>query len=935
MSIILKRNSRLDDAIRVESLRGVTFTKENGGHRFVISCFRDEEHQSLTGTISVRFMRSDGVTILLGHGAESGRENFAGIDEEGNAFVLLHQDCYNVPGRFQIAVFNTADGSTTCIYAAVGMVQRTQGEALIDSGDIIGSVDDLIAEIQRVEKTIPADYSTLSSTVSQHTSKIDAYLSGTHPARPMKFNDSSYAYNGSNSYTSVSGLPAGYVFNGFENVQKTGTSTYFALLRGIADDIPVVAVGGKLKLSLYVELNDGVESVLTRFIYLGTKVTTGTASNSYMDVERATLASGWNVLEFTSVVDSDASNTSYRYLQIRTTSLALIQSIKNVYVFYGNVLVPDTYTKNQIDTMLDDVYTKAQTDAKIAESISEVEDMIPEDVVKYSAVQELTDNQKKQARENIGASDGSYAKNAGIESLENVLTYGVRGENSIDAGGFTWTHDGETHILTIQEGTHATSTNFGYIAWNIIDYIGTNTKLQLDITSLVVPGPSYGIWGAMYLSKSPSDWGTSNIIKNMNSFLPNEAKKAEKYTITIDAITDFSDVGKEQLTVAYLIIANSSAGSSVYRPGNTLTARLLAIPSQVIVRATELVGFDQNGYYTKSEVDELIEDAKAEPIKRAICWGDSLTAGTGGGEGKPSGASVTNYPAMLQELITDGTTVLNAGVGGETSWMIASRQGGQQLYVEPFTIRADTIQTYIKLIGQEHNVYHNGSDYVYDDENDKTSYNVNCESANGYINPCYIAGVKGTMSREKVSAGEPDPETGETATTDTYNYYFARETEGTAVVIDFPVPVVTDGYKNHRGDIAVIWAGQNDKINNVTQKNAFRRARAMVETLTNDRYIVMSRPTGSNQSYVALTEEFVLEFGNHYINIREWLCKYGVAYANSLGAGIVISSSDQELIDAGTIPACLRSDGVHGNYWYYRCVAKAVYDKGKSLGYWS
>lgn len=383
MSIILKRASRLDDAIRVESLRGVTFTNENGGHRFVISCFRDEEHQSLTGTISVRFMRSDGVTILLGHGAESGRENFAGIDEEGNAFVLLHQDCYNVPGRFQIAVFNTAGGSTTCIYAAVGMVQRTQGEALIDSGDIIGSVDDLIAEIQRVEQTIPADYSTLSSTVSQHTSKIDAYLSGTHPARPIKFNDSSYTYNGSNSAVSVSGLPAGYVFNGFEQIQQTGTNTHFALLRGIADGIPVIATGGKLKVSFYVELQDGVESVATRLIYLTSRSLVN-ASASHMDINNAVLVPGWNVLEFTSVADVDTSYQLYRFLYIRCASLENIRSIKNVYAFYGNALVPDVYSKSQVDvkfadvaTELDNVYTKSQTDIKIADGMAEVENKIP------------------------------------------------------------------------------------------------------------------------------------------------------------------------------------------------------------------------------------------------------------------------------------------------------------------------------------------------------------------------------------------------------------------------------------------------------------------------------------------------------------------------------------------------------------------------------
>ena len=60
------------------------------------------------------------------------------------------------------------------------------------------------------------------------------------------------------------------------------------------------------------------------------------------------------------------------------------------------------------------------------------------------------------------------------------------------------------------------------------------------------------------------------------------------------------------------------------------------------------------------------------------CWGDSMTAGAGGGG--------TTYPAVLQSLLTAAgytSTVFNRGVGGENAPTICARAGGNPFIALP------------------------------------------------------------------------------------------------------------------------------------------------------------------------------------------------------------------------------------------------------------
>jgi len=161
VAIIIQREVPLDRMMQVEGLNGFAFMSENGGHEFHITCTRGGQKETLTGTLTAKFLRADGQTIALAL-------EYARITEDGIAIVKLHQDCYNVPGRFQMAVMLTVDGETTCIYACVGTVQRTDSGVIVDTGDIIPGVEQLIADIDAARRSIPADYSTLAAGVVRH-----------------------------------------------------------------------------------------------------------------------------------------------------------------------------------------------------------------------------------------------------------------------------------------------------------------------------------------------------------------------------------------------------------------------------------------------------------------------------------------------------------------------------------------------------------------------------------------------------------------------------------------------------------------------------------------------------------------------------------------------------------------------------------------------
>ena len=338
-----------------------------------------------------------------------------------------------------------------------------------------------------------------------------------------------------------------------------------------------------------------------------------------------------------------------------------------------------------------------------------------------------------------------------------------------------------------------------------------------------------------------------------------------------------------------------------------------------------------------SKIKEDLEGIKSYKGNDVICFGDSLTEGAGSTTNKPSTETNVDvsFPAVLSRLINDGRTVVNAGCGGEPSWMVATRQGAECLLCEPFTMPAEKTKVRIYIKGQEQDFFYNDGNFSFLENN--LSYNINLGEQKG-INPCCIGDIEGTLSRELLSAGTPDPTTGETVQSNTYAYYFTRAEIGKTITFDRPLYIIGKAYREWRDKIQILWCGANDAPNHdgsyIIQPYDYKRMKIMTENLTSNRFIVMDLPTGNDISRASSVQEFNQLFGSHYLNIRKYVSKYGIDIANKLGANITSSESDKQSVLKGEVPSCLKIDGIHGNYWFYQVVALAVFDKGKSLGYW-
>lgn len=272
-----------------------------------------------------------------------------------------------------------------------------------------------------------------------------------------------------------------------------------------------------------------------------------------------------------------------------------------------------------------------------------------------------------------------------------------------------------------------------------------------------------------------------------------------------------------------------------------------------------------------------------------VCWGDSLTAGAGSGTAGGTYPGFTGgFPTVLATLT--GRTVRNAGVGGENSVTIAARTGATPFLLLPANgqvpASGDVTVTLLPINGTVPAPLLQG----------------NGTPGSGFTGS--LAGVPGTLSQ---SSGV---------------YTFSRTNAGTAVPVTRPVAFRTDFSAARRGDIPILWLGQNGP----SDARSIADDRAVIEHLAalHKRWLVISRPTGTD----AIDQTYHDEFGRRFISVRRYLVDYGLA-----DAGITATTQDTADIAAGNVPTSLRIDGVHGNAAYYNIVAQQVNARLRELGW--
>lgn len=263
-----------------------------------------------------------------------------------------------------------------------------------------------------------------------------------------------------------------------------------------------------------------------------------------------------------------------------------------------------------------------------------------------------------------------------------------------------------------------------------------------------------------------------------------------------------------------------------------------------------------------------------------VCWGDSLTQGS--------------YPSLLQSLCDNNVYITNMGIGGENSQTIAVRQGGIELQVDAFTIPSDISLVEINLKTKEGN-----------------TVDVARRTYTNGLNPCYINGIMGNISYSNEK------------------YYFSRESLGEESLVESNTQVITDGLKNYRDDLMIIWAGTNDTPSIATIQNVIDNIDSMIEYSTNPNYIVIGLTSKSYMPEVEEVNKILAEkYGEHFLDIRKYILENGLS-----DAGIVATEQDEIDVNNGEIPSSLRADNVHFNDYGYTIVAEQVYNKLIELGY--
>ena len=454
-----------------------------------------------------------------------------------------------------------------------------------------------------------------------------------------------------------------------------------------------------------------------------------------------------------------------------------------------------------------------------------------------------------------------YADKAGIIPMPEMNTYSTalmsRNVKAVVSGS-----DG-VYKIAIPAHSNYEGQAYATIGFAVKEFVANKNRVRIDL--LKSDTTNAWNWDAIRLSQAYSSWAPGTLIATLAQS-PGNVSSA-KFEI------DFSqlEIDPDDYTEIYLVVDTFRNNPTASASAVELTAEIKMCSGESVV-ATDLIGFLPKDYYTKDEVDELIDAGTA--TTDIAFWGDSLTAGAGG--------SGTTYPAVCAALL--GKRYANCGIGGETEQTIAARQGGNSLMIPAGSVNGQ--YSFAQML----------------DGSGKQVLPLRQGGAN-MVNPVMINGQGCTLSLEN-----------ETYTISGYN--------GTLL---FDAPALFNGHKII-GDITVIWVGTNGLgSNSVEERISYIRS---MLTRAGKKYVIMGISVGNDSNRAADDEAMRLAFGNHFFPTRKMLVNNGLDVV-----GLTPTEQDAADIASGTVPTSLRSDGTHLNANGYTAVGRMLAGFIVGLGY--
>ena len=131
----------LTQGLKVKEAPGLLFTGDQNAHEIAVEVCRNGQRENLTGTdVNGYFIRAGGDTVLL-----------RGVCEGNEARMRLDASCYGTPGAFALVMKAVRDGVTLTLLALSGQVRCASTEAVADPGEILPSIDELLAQVTAME----------------------------------------------------------------------------------------------------------------------------------------------------------------------------------------------------------------------------------------------------------------------------------------------------------------------------------------------------------------------------------------------------------------------------------------------------------------------------------------------------------------------------------------------------------------------------------------------------------------------------------------------------------------------------------------------------------------------------------------------------------------------------------------------------------------
>ena len=163
---VIKRVWNQNRMVNIEDLKGMAFQAEQAGHTFEISGIDDAGNVvELSGTPSGVMLRPDNTDQALTCSISGGK-----------VYATLPAACYDVPGRFALTVYVTANSQKVAVYAAIGTVSRTSSGTA--SPGTTQDVIDLINAINAAIAQIPASDTNLKAALAPTYSSSGLYAVG-------------------------------------------------------------------------------------------------------------------------------------------------------------------------------------------------------------------------------------------------------------------------------------------------------------------------------------------------------------------------------------------------------------------------------------------------------------------------------------------------------------------------------------------------------------------------------------------------------------------------------------------------------------------------------------------------------------------------------------------------------------------------------------